>query len=391
MISLAVAPLVRKVADDYKDIFYATGIEFNSLCAFLWCFLSGSESLSELVRACGWSMSVSSLSRDVQLFQPNRVMRRMRIKVLKKFKLNPQNYCYAVDDTANRRYGKSVYNSSKFGGSGGVYQGQKILVVALVNMKEGYAIPVSYQFLTSKKEPHHVPAPQVALKLLSELLYEGFPRLAVTVDSWFDSHVFMTGLMKLGLHYYGEIKSNRKVMSGSCRVWKTLSAMFKKSPRKKVSKKYYSESELYIRRMPAPVKCVAMFNEINDKKAFGYYLSTDAAIAGAQLWRLSRMRWKIECMFRDLKQNLAFGRLPCSGKEGSDLSVCIPILLITSLRLVEDQKCKGSTIGTRILELRESEFRRGLSMIERDPDNKSVVKFFARRSKINEKPTDKAA
>jgi hypothetical protein len=397
VISFTVNKEIRKWCDRSKDLFSELDIGFKLQCALYGYFLFGANSLSDFSRLCPWSYSVSSLSRAVAKFNPNRTMRRMRSSILKKYgHMNPDDFCYAIDDTSNPRYGKTIFRSGRFGGSGGVYNGQKVLVIVLVNIKEGFALPLTYSFIASKKSDpeNYRPGHEVAIDLFCDILDSGYPPLPVTADSWFDSHEFMLNLQSIGLNYCGEIKSNRKVMGMSCRIWKTLKSFFKKKVRKKTkNKKFYSEEILEIRNFTHPIKCIAVFNGRSDKKAFAYYVSTDSTMAGATLWKLSRARWKIECLFRDMKQNLSFGQLPCSGPGGSDLSVCLPMILITSLRL-NSETCKQghlSTIGAQVKMIREASLSKGIEFIASRPTDELVVKFANRRSSINRKPTDRSA
>ncbi|MDH4468304.1 MAG: hypothetical protein QE271_09610, partial [Bacteriovoracaceae bacterium] len=91
--------------------------------------------------------------------------------------------------------------------------------------------------------------------------------------------------------------------------------------------------------------------------------------------------------------NLSFGQLPCSGPGGSDLSVCLPMILITSLRL-NSETCKQghlSTIGAHVKMIREASLIKSIDFIAAKPNDELVVKFSNRRRSINRKPTDEAA
>jgi hypothetical protein len=385
---------VRKVADRFKDLFSLCGIDFKVACCFFCYSLFGCKSLSELVKICPWSPSVSTLNRNLGGFRPNRAMKRLREQILKKYSdMNPNDFCYAVDDTANPRYGKTIFRSGRFGSSGGVYSGQKVLLIALVDIRRKIAFPLSYAFLTSKKDPNHTSAPEVAIHLFEEILQSKFPPLPVTADSWFDSFSFMFNLYALGLSYSGEIKSNRKVIALSGRKWKSLQQFFKGMDRRKAKKKYYSESTGLIRQLELPMKIIAVFNNKNDKKAFAYYVSTDDSLLGARLWKLSRARWCIECLFRDLKQNLSFGKLPCGGEGASDLSVCIPLILATSLRLDPEiwSAYSGATIGAKVKQFREDSLQSSIEFIARNPGDRKVTQFNTRRNSVNKKPTNRLA
>lgn len=394
MVSFTYPEEVRKVVDRFKDLFSICGIDFKTAGCFFCYSLFGCHSLSELVKTCPWSPSVSTLNRNLSEFKPNRTMRRLREQILKKYPdMNPNDFCYAVDDTANPRYGKTIFRSGKFGSSSGIYSGQKVLLIVLVDIRRKIAIPLSYAFLSSKKDPGHIPATEVAINLFEEILDSNFPQLPVTADSWFDSFKFMYSLYAIGLSYSGEIKSNRRIIGLAGRKWKSLQQFFKGSDRSRTKKKYYSEGLGFIRKLDLPLKIIAVFNNKNDKAAFAYYVSTDESVVGVRLWKLSRARWCIECLFRDLKQNLSFGRLPCGGEGASDLSVCIPLILAASLRLDNEiwNTYSGATIGTKVKQFREESLKSSIDFIARNPKNFKVVQFNSRRSHVNKKPTNSPA
>jgi len=140
--------------------------------------------MSELVRLCPWSCSVSGFSRKAFRFNPNRFMRRNRERILKNLKSgNHGDFYFAVDDTGNSKYGDFSFGSASFHASTGPYFGQKILVLVIVDFKTHQALPINYVFLTGKKDPHHVPCHFRAIELLKEALASGFPPLPVTSNS----------------------------------------------------------------------------------------------------------------------------------------------------------------------------------------------------------------
>ena len=135
-----------------------------------------------------------------------------------------------------------------------------------------------------------------------------------------------------------------------------------------------------------------------DKKAFAYYVSTNRLMSGAEIWALARSRWAIEVLFRDLKQNLAFGRLPCIGKEAADLAVCIPFALVVSLRLDNPEiwglnPSEVDALGTKIAKIRETGFQKALNIITNNPEHRIVSRLRARRlqGRLNRKPVNKPA
>jgi len=403
------------LADRYKDLTVGRLACYNNLCALIQLFLFSHDTLSETVRNTPWTHSVSDLSRAVHDFNGNRFMRRYRESILRKYKgipMNPDDFCFAIDDTDNPKYGKNTYRNGRWRSSKGPYIGQKILVVALVDIKRGFSIPLSYAFVPKKDDPEYKSGLDLSVELLSEILVAGFPRLKVVTDSWFDSAAFIADLKELGLEFAGEIKGNRNVKDnpGPTVKWKKLPQLFKGVKRYRLSSRFDSkkvkmrqrkgkcaaEKIIMIKNFKSPLKCIAVYNRRNGKNAFAYYVSTDLSLTGAQLWEFSRARWKIECLFYDLKQNLSFGRLPCAGKEGADLAVCLPMLIYTSLRLDDAKKWgleEQETIGTMVDKIKEKELTKSINTIIRNPKQIKVSILGARRklSHINKKPVNKFA
>ena len=394
MLSCTVPTGIRKVADRYKSLFAGSETNYAALCAFFALHLYGCKGLSELARTCPWSPSVSALSSAVKGWNANRFMRRLRANVLRRFegKFNPTDFCYAVDDTANPKYGKWTARCGNWHSSAGPFHGQKVLAIVLVDRRHGVAIPIHYAFGRKDTDADYKSMPDLALELLADCRAMGFPPLPVTSDSWFDSAPFMRQLEALGLSYDGEIKSRRLVRSNPGPNVKrcNLAAFFKGQPRYSVpakpygergrkrkrrgakKRKWISETTALINGVKHPVKLIAVYNHRLDKDAFAYYISTNRSLSGAELWALARSRWAIEVLFRDMKQNLSFGRLPCTGEEAADLAVCVPFALIVSLRLDDPEiwqlsDAGNDSIGTKIGRIREQSLNKALTLIAFNP------------------------
>lgn len=115
MLTLFVPPAIREVYFLFKDIFFLLGFSYDESCALLVYFLLGAGGISDFVRKCPWSPSVSSLCRAAEKFVPNRFMKRNRKRILKKLQERDHgDFCFAVDDTANPKYGSSVLALQSF-------------------------------------------------------------------------------------------------------------------------------------------------------------------------------------------------------------------------------------------------------------------------------------
>jgi hypothetical protein len=406
---------IRSVVDRFKDLFEGRSGSYNNLCALFCLFLFGLDELSSVVRTCPWSHSVSDLSRSVRCFNSNRFMRRLRSSILNKYKkegFSSGNFCYAVDDTANPKYGKSIFRCGPWHSSGGPYHGQKILVIALIDIVRGIAIPIGYAIVAKEGDPAYIPAHKLACEILKCVISDGFPRIPVAADSWFDSVEFIADLEDMGLQFAGEIKGNRKVKP--CPTpkvsWRNLPDIFQCLPRFRAHSRFdskevragtkrakcFSQRRIWIKKRKSPITVIAVYNRMNSTEAFAYYATTDLSMAGSTLWETSRARWKIECLFRDLKQSLSFGRLTCVGPEAAHLSVCIPFCLITSLRLDDVARwglVKTGSIGSLVGQIREIALNKSIATILNDNHSGLIGKLRGRRhiNRLNQKPVDQPA
>ncbi len=405
MLTLFLPSPIRKIYFLFKDIFFALGFSYDESCAILLYFLLGAEGLCDLVRKCPWSPSVSSLSRAARKFEPNRFMRRNQKRILKKLaERGHADFCFAVDDTANPKYGSGVFGSSPFHSSGGPYFGQKILVLVIVDLKTRQALPISYVFLTGKKDPDHIPGHHRAIDLIKNALIKGFPPLPVASDSWFDSKEFIESVKNLGCDFAGELKATRlaRTNSNPGTSRQRLKLWFEKLKRVRLSQsrfqkrnekrgKAFSLKTLFIKDLNLPLTVIAVYNRINGTTAFAYYATTDLSMTGARLWKYSRARWAIEVFFRDLKQSLAFGGLTAGGEGGAHMAVCIPLILLTSIRLdtkeIWDSKGK-ETLGTTVKRTRELALSKTIDAIVCRPHSSRVERLRARRKNPNQKPTN---
>lgn len=396
MVNIRVSQGIRKLADSFKDLF---DDKYNNLCALFTLFLFDFINLSTLCRSCPWTHSISELSREVQGFNGNRFMRRLQKSILRRYggKINREDFCYAIDDTDNPKYGKFIYRNGKWRGSKGTYFGQKILVIALIDMKRGIAIPLAYDFVIKKEDPEYKSTFKLAISLLDQLFKNGFPKLAMVADSWFFASDFAAELKKIDIDLIGELKSNRlcKRTPAPNARWMKLEEIFngikkKIFGRKNKGHKWYQEIRLHLKKYKSELKVIAVFNNKRDKIPFAYYASTDSTLSGARIWKLYKARWKIECLFRDLKQWLSFGRLPCKGKNAADLAVCLPFALIVSLRLDFPKDWgldKKNSIGKMISIIREDSMDKTISYLIGTGESKltKVLKARKSRARVNQK------
>lgn len=354
MVAIKIPEAVKLVTDRIKNS--DLGVSYWTLTSIVAFYLLGCRSLSDCVRSCAFSPSVSTLSNGMRSIPPGRLLRRVRKKLLRKLNSASDNsrFIYVLDDTANPKYGRLMHAVSMWGNGKSVYKGQRVLVLAVVDLKTKNAWPISFM-ITDKKESKSML--DHAADLVEQALGEGFPQLTVVSDSWFSSVKFMEAVGTLGCEYVGEIKCNRKAKSnpGPHVAWASLLEVFRGVKRQRIStpwdnknirmrrkvRKTASTLLLQIKGRRSLLKATAVYNRWNDRKPFAYYISTDRSLSGAKIWELSRARWSIECIFRTCKQNLSFGKLSCKGERAANLAVELPLYLYASI--VQEPQLFGGT------------------------------------------------
>jgi hypothetical protein len=212
MHSLTCPAPVRKVADRFKD---CVDMPYGVLCSLLALHVFGCVSLCDAVRQFGWAPSVSSLDRGLQGFNPNRFMRRLRGSVLRRLKeqLDPDRFCFVVDDTLVPRDGERIFARGVHSqhGKSGVTHGQRVMVLALVDKVRGVAIPLAFAMCLNKEDEGYVKANDLAFALVEEIVAAGFPALPTVADCGFDSMPLMKKFDEKGWTFVVECRSNRKV------------------------------------------------------------------------------------------------------------------------------------------------------------------------------------
>ena len=288
--------------------------------------------------------SVSTLSRGIRRMKPNRLMRRLRKSLARKFKnTDPNHLVFVIDDTGNPKYSKQLYRSGNWGGSSGVYLGQKIMVLGIVHIKTKKIYPVGFTLLPKRASKTSPTAHWHANRLVAEALGAGISAKTFVADSWFDSVQLMAKLEAQGIDVILQIKKNRNVRSnpGQYVEWSKRDEEFSGQNRQRSRTEWesakvragrkrgmcLSEKVLQIRDRSCSVKVVAAYKRRNGAEVFGYYASTNRNMSRSKIWAVSRMRWKIEELFRTCKQRLAFGKLSCQGRDAAHLAVALPLFL----------------------------------------------------------------
>ncbi len=428
MLHLSTPVGIRQLSARYKDISKEAGIPSSSLTALLTCFLFGMESVSDLVRACPWTESVSSISEDLGKFNSNcsnRFMRRARSAILKKiasFTDPEERFCFAFDTTDNPRRIVGLRGSGHWASSdGSLFHGLNLVVVALVDRKTGVALPVAWApCLKSGEQEKHETAWEIVLNLLDELATAGFRKFPVVGDSWFDGSPFMQQLTDRGFSFVIELKSTRNVkvnISPNAEWHKTAevlesekksathsSTREKETPQGIAGAKFVNSKIIFLsvsvdgNPKMVPFRIAGAYNHAADKAPFAVYITNDLSKSGVWLWSTARARWNIEVLFRDLKQNFSWGKLPCRSQNAAEASIVLPFIIVIALHLddpalwaIDSRYAKS--LGEMAGFVCESSFLASINTLKKNPNHSLIERFENRRHPIfsRKKPANIAA
>jgi len=397
---------------------------YSMLCGYIALSLFGLDSFSDLVRIAPWFPSLSTASQRLSQTEPknlNRAMRRLRWSVLKTVRKSPEDWAFFFDTTANPKRveglpGRGMWATSK----GNTFDGRNLVVLVVVNKKTGVAIPIAWAACIKPKDDkdNGKMAWEFVLDLLDTVLEGNFPKLDIGADSWFDGVPFLQELAKRGFNFNIELKSSRTAKSNVSpnAHWKHLEEHFqgesrtgvragtrepKTVPKGLLGMKFIASRILRIRaakrgenekKAEMRIQVTAVYNHPTEKKPFAFYATNNISKSGVWQWQMARWRWNIEVLFRDLKQNLSWGKLTCESHVGCDAFIVIPFLIVGYLRLEVDPTGKRS-LGSMLREVKQASCLRSIEFIAKNPNHGLYKKFKSRMdpSRACQKPVDSVA
>ena len=313
---------------------------------------------------------------------------------------NLEDFCIAIDDTPIEKFSSNLPGFGRWATSSqDGYTGHKVLVVTLVNKKEGFAIPLFYKILKKQDEEGYENYTTIILNVLNTLEKEKFPKFEFVMDSGFNSSKLLNELNKKLYKYLVEVKSNRLIKMGPNpkERYKKPKQIFRAGKRTKSKYqngkiKYILEKLIYLKDVTARQKGIAVYNYPCEQNAFAYYITNNLDLSSEDMWFLSRDRWKIEQLFRDLKQNLSWGNLPCCTEGAFEMSICIPFAIIASLRIDAEkwnhENTLSNQIGKMLRKIREENFQTAIGFMMNKPKHPKVILLRNRRHKnrLTKKP-----
>lgn len=412
MFQIVMPSIVRKIGDRYKDLAAQSGIRNPCLYAYIGMLFTGRPSLCGFSRLAGWTQSVSSMSRPTQQFDQemqNAFLKRHRWGFLQKIREAQDDWVYVIDTTKNLKRTFGLEGLGRWGDSNSmIFEGQNLLVIAAIHKASGTSIPLHVlPCLKPSERKDNETANHRVIEVLDLLNQEGWPKLTVVMDSWFDAGWLYEQLSSRDYTFVVQLKQLRKpqLNPGPRTKKRKLSEIFDPLDRSLVitgtrqkgvqKEKFYSERALWVsgshkENKKIQLKVAAVYNESKDGKAFGFYATNDLSKSGAWLWNMSRSRWNIEVMFRDLKQHLCFGQFASKNANGSALGIVLPIVILGYLRLTEGLT---TPLGTLIQKARQKETIRSFFKMENEFGKHRVTTLKNRLNPIyaNKKPRSSAA
>jgi hypothetical protein len=356
----------RKIADNFKDLLPSYPA-VKGLQMALSQHIMGYSSGTELIRNATWTYSPShffTLSKNVEaqcLMERNRTA---ALKWLNNKHLIDGKFIYVLDDTDNPKYCTNEA-IGKFKSSKGFYEGQCISVLVLVDLTDKVAIPLAFGLKLKEGHPNYIKGTHFPEIAMQTILDKGFPKLPLVCDAWFDSKEISESLSQLGIPYVWELKGSRSIknLTDNSTEFENIGDVFygrsktETNNQFKEESRYLSEIEAKIRDHDKKLIVIGVYNHSANKSAFAYYASNSLSISGAKIWELSRARWTIESLFRDLKHHLGFGDWSVSNFNDCNLSICIPLILAAFIRMFPEklglEKDTSITAGIAIIRQQE--------------------------------------
>ena len=409
---------VIKLNKIYSDTQKGRGVNCSDLNALLTTALFGTN-LSETVKLAPWTRSESSIGRSVKNINIDALMTKHQSRILSKLKKSmeedPARFMYIIDDTPNEKDGKLLKKCGRHcSHKNKMYRGQRIIMLCIYDKKTGKNYPIAYDYCLNKDDAEHVKSTDLMIKLLQRALDMGFPPTTCVTDSWFNSSEIVMKVRGMGFKFCGEFKLNRTVKIEGNDRWLNLKKASAELMKQKITKKkivtskakprnkrgkikrekfiYIQEFEGKVKKCGVTLKFILVFKHSNSKKPEAIYATTDLTLDGAHIWKAGRERWNIESTFRDLKQNLFFGRLSLQGQVGADLAICLPMVLYSSLQMDAfwGEFPENYTLGQKIESIRKRELIKSTEFIKKNPKSRKIDLYLNRNSRIKRKPVNQA-
>jgi len=378
MISLFTPELANIVHLRYKDIVKGEGISRAAFCAYISMPIFNIFAFSHLSEQASWIPSPSTLSRNVRRFNLSileKMFSRSKNAFENQIKKSPDDWIFIIDNTDNPNRTDNLIDGGKWATSNKqIYEGRNYVFLIAFNKKSKESCIIDFE-CCKKINPEYKndedKAWGIALTLLEKIKSKlHLNTLTVVMDSWFDISKFHELLEKKGIKYVIDTKKSRNVFiekdNGEIEKRKITDPIDRKKNGVK-SGKYgvvsedrslkgmkfcVMEKNILIKRDVKLMKkeismsqnslieninvnlkkyiklnIVQVYNHSNENSPFAIYITNINDPIDIEIFCISRMRWNIEVIFKNLKQNFMFNKSQLKSNEGADFKVYFSAIL----------------------------------------------------------------
>ena len=179
----------------------------------------------------------------------------------------------------------------------------------------------------------------VALDMIKRAVSKGFRPKYVLADSWFITDDFIKSILKIAkkpsenIHVIGMMKTNRIIIVGD----KKYKASNISQVKSKDIVQCRSLKCQYIKVVMTykDIEMIGYFVRMKGQEDWTLLVSTDTKLNFINVMKIYQLRWSIEVFFRDVKQNLAFGRCQSTDFDAHIATITLCFMNYTMLTLIK--------------------------------------------------------
>lgn len=179
----------------------------------------------------------------------------------------------------------------------------------------------------------------VALDMIKRAVIKGFSPQYVLADSWFITEDFIKNILKISkkgaekINVIGMMKTNRMIVSDG----KTYKANTMSEVKSKEVVQCKSLKCQYIKIIMTykDIEMVGYFVRMNGQQDWTLLVSTDMKLNFINVMKLYQIRWSIEVFFKDVKQNLSFGKCQSTDFDAHIATISLCFMNYTMLTLIK--------------------------------------------------------
>ena len=176
------------------------------------------------------------------------------------------------------------------------------------------------------------------IKLLKRAVKSGFSAKYVLVDSWFTCKDMLEAVRSMcdgALHFIGMVKKDARKYDVKNQQYSAKQLIAKRDRTKRYNRKlrmnYFSVKCTY-----KGIAVVLFFCKLARQKEYRIIMTTDNSLKINELIKIYQIRWSIEVLFRDAKQNLYLGKTQSNDFDaqiaGATLAMMRYILISQAIR-----------------------------------------------------------